>query len=156
MIGLLFAAIELAAGVGSWFSGRIMRRFEASRVLVVTTMVTICLVCATPLLSGITPGLWGIFMILLVAQMARGATQGISQPILFAVQAKSVGRHQQGAVVGLRQTMNRLGGITIPPMIGILSDTYGREQSFYATGAILLTVCVGLAIYARRVPPIKS
>jgi len=146
----------LAAGVGSWFSGRVMRRFEASRVLVVTTMVTICLVCATPLLSGITSAFWGIFAILVIAQMARGATQGISQPILFAVQAKSVGRHQQGAVVGLRQTMNRLGGITIPPFIGFLSDTYGREQSFYAMGAILLTVCFGLALYARRVPPIRS
>jgi len=156
MIGLLFAAIEMAAGAGSWFSGRIMRRFEASRVLVVTTMVTICLVCATPLLSGLTSAFWGIFAILVIAQMARGATQGISQPILFAVQAKSVGRHQQGAVVGLRQTMNRLGGITIPPFIGFLSDTYGREQSFYTMGAILLTVCLGLALYARRVPPIRS
>jgi MFS family permease len=55
MIGLLFAAIELAAGIGSWFSGRIMRRFEACRVLVVTTIVTICLVCATPLLAGLVP-----------------------------------------------------------------------------------------------------
>ncbi len=156
MIGLLFAAIEMAAGAGSWFSGRIMRRFEASRVLVVTTVVTICLVCATPLLSSITGAIWGIFAILVIAQMARGVTQGISQPILFAVQATSVGRHQQGAVVGLRQTMNRLGGITIPPLIGFLSDTYGREQSFYTMGAILLIVCFGLALYARRVPPIKG
>ena len=156
MIGLLFAAIELAAGVGSWFSGRIMRRFEACRVLVLTTVVTICLVCATPLLAGITPAYWGIFAILVIAQVARGATQGISQPILFAVQAKSVGRHQQGAVVGLRQTMNRLGGITIPPLIGFLSDTYGRAQSFYVMGALLLLVCLGLALYARRVPPIKG
>jgi len=156
MIGLLFAAIEMAAGAGSWFSGRIMRRFEASRVLVLTTIVTICLVCATPVLSNIVSPYWGIFAILVIAQMARGVTQGISQPILFAVQAKSVGRHQQGAVVGLRQTMNRLGGITIPPLIGFLSDTYGREQSFYVMGVILLTVCMGLAIYARRVPPIKG
>ncbi|MDA0653557.1 MAG: MFS transporter, partial [Proteobacteria bacterium] len=118
MIGLLFAAIELTAGVGSWFSGRVMRRFEATRVHVLTTVVTICLVCATPLLGGLTSAFWAIFAILVIAQMLRGATQGISQPILFAVQAKSVGRHQQGAVVGLRQTMNRLGGITIPPLIG--------------------------------------
>jgi fucose permease len=52
--------------------------------------------------------------------------------------------------------MNRLGGITIPPLIGFLSDTYGREQSFYTMGAILLTVCFGLALYARRVPPIRG
>ena len=156
MIGLLFAAIEMAAGAGSWFSGRIMRRFEATRVLVLTTVVTIGLVCATPLLSSLTSAFWAIFAILVIAQMLRGATQGISQPILFAVQAKSVGRHQQGAVVGLRQTMNRLGGITIPPLIGFLSDTYGREQSFYVMGAILLAVCAGLALCARRVPRISG
>lgn len=156
MVGFLFAAIEMASGVGSWFSGRIMRRFDAIGVLVVTTFVMICLVCATPLLADLSPVFWVVFAILIIAQIARGATQGISQPILFAVQAKTVGRHQQGAVVGLRQTMNRLGGIIIPPLIGFLSDTYGREQSFYVMGVLLLAVCFGLALYARRVPPIRG
>jgi MFS family permease len=155
-IGLLFSAIEMSAAIGSWYSGRVMRRFEATRVLTVTTAITIILVCTTPLQTALSPELWGIFAILIVAQFARGMTQGVSQPILFSVQAISVGRHQQGAVVGLRQTMNRLGGITIPPLIGFLSDTFGREQSFYATGAILLLICFGLALFARRVPPIRG
>ncbi len=156
MIGLLFSAIEMAAAVGSWYSGRIMRRFDAIKVLSITTAITIVLVCATPLFSAMSPALWGIFVILIVAQVARGITQGVSQPILFSVQAISVGRHQQGAVVGLRQTMNRLGGITIPPLIGYLSDTFGREQSFYITGAILLFVVLCLALYGRRVPPVRG
>lgn len=156
MVGMLFSAIEMAAAVGSWYSGRVMRRFDATRVLVITTAITITLVCATPLFSALSPTLWGVFAILVAAQVFRGLTQGISQPILFSVQAISVGRHQQGAVVGLRQTMNRLGGITIPPMIGFMSDSFGREQSFYATGAILLCVVFCLALYGRRVPPIKG
>jgi fucose permease len=153
---LLFSAIEMSAAIGSWFSGRVMRRFDAIRVLTVTTAITIILVCTTPLQTALSAELWGIFAILVVAQFARGMTQGVSQPMLFSVQAISVGRHQQGAVVGLRQTMNRLGGITIPPLIGFLSDTFGREQSFYATGAILLLICFGLALFARRVPPIRG
>lgn len=156
MIGFLFSAIEMAAAVGSWYSGRVMRRFDATRVLVITTMITITLVCSTPLLSALSPTMWTVFAILIAAQICRGMTQGVSQPILFSVQAKSVGRHQQGAVVGLRQTMNRLGGITIPPMIGFLSDSFGREMSFYVTGAILLFVVLCLAIYGRRVPPIRG
>lgn len=155
MIGTLFAAIEVAAGLGAWFSGRIMRRFDPCRVLVVTTVATVCLICATPLLSGISAIFWATFAILAVAQIARGVTQGVSQPILLAVQAKSVGRHRQGAVVGLRQTINRLGGLTVPPLIGFLSDSYGREIGFYSMGALLLTVCFGLALYARRVPPVE-
>ena len=155
-IGLLFAAIELSAGIGAWFSGRAMRRFDARQILVWSTMATILLVCATPVFGGLSPSAWAIFVILMAAQMVRGAIQGVSQPILFSVQAKSVGRHQQGSVVGLRQTMNRLGGVTIPPMIGLASDAFGREQSFYIVGAALLAVCIGLAFYARRVPRIAG
>jgi MFS family permease len=155
-IGLLFAAIELAAGVGSWFSGRVMRQFDARHILVWSTMATVTLVCATPLFGSLSPAMWGIFIILMGAQMVRGMVQGVSQPILFSVQAKSVGRHQQGSVVGLRQTMNRLGGVTIPPMIGLASDAFGREQSFYIAGACLLTVCVLLGLYATRVPRIAG
>jgi MFS family permease len=155
MVGMLFAAIEMAGAVGSWYSGRIMRRFDATRVLVISTAITITLVCTTPLQSALSPELWTIFAILIIVQFARGVTQGVSQPILFSVQALSVGRHQQGAVVGLRQTMNRLGGITIPPFIGFMSDSFGREQSFYTTGALLLVVVLCLAIYGRRVPPIN-
>ena len=155
-IGLLFAAIELSAGIGSWFSGRTMRRFDARWILVWSTMATIVLVCATPLFGALSPSAWAIFIILVAAQMVRGAIQGVSQPILFSIQAKSVGRHQQGSVVGLRQTMNRLGGVVIPPMIGLASDSFGREESFYIVGAALLAVCIGLAFYARRVPRIAG
>ncbi len=30
-IGLLFAAIEMAGAIGSWYSGRIMRRFRSNQ-----------------------------------------------------------------------------------------------------------------------------
>jgi MFS family permease len=156
-IGILFAAIEIAAGVGSWFSGRAMRRFDAREVLTWSTIVMIVLITATPLFGSISPTLSGIFIILIVAQVARGLIQGVSQPILFSIQAKTVGRRQQGSVVGLRQTMNRLGGVAIPLLIGLASDTFGREQSFYIIGALLLVISVLLGIFARRrVEPIAG
>ena len=155
-IGLLFAAIELAGAVGSWYSGRIMRRFDPIRVLVVTTFITVSLVSATPLLGGFGSTPWSIFGFLLIGQLARGMTQGVSQPILFSVQAIIVTKDQQGTVVGLRQTMNRLGGIIIPPLIGFTSDIYGREESFYIVGGGLLVMLLALAIYARFVPKIET
>ena len=93
---------------------------------------------------------------LLVAQITRGVTQGISQPILFSVQAISVKRDQQGSVVGIRQTMNRISGIIIPPLIGFISDAYGREESFYVVGGGLFLLCLGLAVYGRYVPRIEN
>jgi MFS family permease len=155
-IGFLFAAIEMSAGLGSWFSGRAMRRYDARWVLILSTMATITLVCATPIYGWMTPTMWVIYACLIVAQIVRGAIQGVSQPILSSVQAKSVGRHQQGSVVGLRQTMNRICGITVPPVIGLASDAFGREESFLVVGAGLLLICCALALYARRVPPISG
>ena len=155
-IGLLFAAIEMAGAVGSWYSGRIMRRFNPIRVLVVTTFITVSLVSATPVLGGFGSTTWSIFGFLLIGQLARGMTQGVSQPILFSVQAIIVTKDQQGTVVGLRQTMNRFGGIVIPPLIGFTSDIYGREESFYIVGGGLLVMLLALAIYARFVPKIET
>jgi len=155
-IGLLFAAIEMAGAVGSWYSGRIMRRFNPIRVLVVTTFITVSLVSATPVLGGFGSTTWSIFGFLLIGQLARGITQGVSQPILFSVQAIIVTKDQQGTVVGLRQTMNRFGGIVIPPLIGFTSDIYGREESFYIVGGGLLVMLLALAIYARFVPKIET
>ena len=153
-IGLLFAAIELAGAIGSWYSGRIMRSFDPIRVLMLTTFITVTLVSATPLIGGFGTTVWTIFALLLIGQVFRGITQGVSQPILFSVQAISVTREQQGTVVGLRQTMNRLGGVILPPIIGFVSDYYGREESFFIIGGGLLVLLFGLGLYSRFVPKI--
>ena len=155
-IGLLFAAIELTSGIASWFAGRTMRRFDPIQTLVITTLITIIIITVTPMIGGLGTTAWSVFGFLLVAQIARGVTQGISQPILFSVQAISVKRDQQGSVVGIRQTMNRISGIIIPPLIGFISDAYGREESFYVVGGGLLLLCLGLAVYGRYVPKIED
>jgi sugar phosphate permease len=65
-----------------------------------------------------------------VGQTLRGWLQGVVQPMMFSVQAKAVGPHRQGSVVGLRQTMNRLAAIVIPPAMGAVADHWGAGQSF--------------------------
>lgn len=153
LIAILFGAIEAAAGIGSLFAGRTMRRFDPRWFLVVTTATTILLIAATPLFARASalPGV--VFTLLLAAQFARGALQGVSQPILFSIQAKAVGRHQQGAVVGLRQTVNRAASILVPPLIGMAADHWGRETAFLVMGGIFLGLSSLLALLARRVPP---
>ena len=142
-IGILFAADEIASGFGSLFAGRAMRLGDPQRTMLSGTVLSILLIAATPLLGG-------IFVLLLLAQAVRGWLEGVIQPVILAVQARAVGRHQQGAVVGLRQTGQRLTSILIPPLMGAIADSWGASESFVIFGAFMLLLCVPLALIARR------
>jgi len=72
------------------------------------------------------------------------------QPMMFSVQAKAVGPHRQGSVVGLRQTMNRLAAIVIPPVMGVIADHWGAARSFVILGAILMMLCAPVTLITRR------
>jgi MFS family permease len=142
-IGALFSAIEIAAGLGSLFAGRAMRLGDPQRTMLSGTVLCIFLICVTPFLGG-------IFALLLAAQVGRGWLQGVVQPMMFSVQAKAVGRYRQGAVVGLRQTMNRLAAILIPPVMGIIADWWGATLSFVVLGSFLLLLCLPIVWITRR------
>ncbi len=142
-IGTLFAAIEITSGLGSLFAGRAMRLGDPQRTMLSGTVLSILLICVTPFTGG-------IFALLFVAQAARGWLQGVVQPMMFSVQAKAVGPHRQGSVVGLRQTMNRLAAIVIPPAMGVIADHWGAGQSFVILGTILLVLCAPVTLITRR------
>jgi MFS family permease len=142
-IGVLFAAIEVTSGLGSLLAGRAMRLGDPHRTMLSGTVLSIVLICATPFLGG-------IFLLLLVAQAARGWLQGVVQPVMFSVQAKAVGRYRQGSVVGLRQTMNRLAAIVIPPVMGIIADRWGAGESFVILGTLLLLLSAPVALITGR------
>jgi len=142
-IGILFAAIEIASGFGSLFAGRAMRLGDPQRTMLSGTVLSIVLICVTPFLGG-------IFLLLLLAQAARGWLQGVVQPVMFSVQAKAVGRYRQGSVVGLRQTMNRLAAIVIPPTMGAIADRWGAGESFVILGRLLLLLSAPVALITRR------
>ncbi len=149
LIGILFAAVEITSGLGALMGGRAMRWIDPRWTLVLFTSLAIALIAATPLLGG-------VFALLLLAQAVRGALQGVIQPILFSAQAKAVGRHEQGAMVGLRQTMSRVASIIVPPLMGAVADMTGIGDSFLILGALLLGACGILALWARRVPSLSS
>jgi len=107
------------------------------------TVLSILLIAATPLLGG-------IFALLLLSQAVRGWLEGVIQPVILSVQARAVGRHQQGAVVGLRQTGQRLTSIIVPPLMGGIADCWGVSESFFILGAMMLLLCLPLAWIIRR------
>jgi MFS family permease len=156
-IGILFAAAEIASGFGALFAGRAMRLGDAQRTMLSGTALAILLIALTPLLGG-------MFALLLFFQVVRGWLEGVIQPVVLSVQARAVGRHQQGAVVGLRQTGQRLTSILIPPLMGGIADRWGVSESFYILGAFMLMLCAPLAFVIRRIsalpqrdmPPLDS
>jgi MFS family permease len=147
-IGMLFAAAEIASGLGSLFAGRAMRLGNPQRTMLSGTVLSILLIAATPLLGG-------LFGLLLLSQLARGWLEGVIQPVILSVQARAVGRHQQGAVVGLRQTGQRLSSILIPPLVGGLADRFGTGQSFLIYGAVMLPLCGLLALVIGRAGAVR-
>ena len=142
-IGILFATAEVASGFGSLFAGRAVRLGDPLRTMLSGTVLSILLIAMTPLLGG-------IFTLLLLSQVIRGWLEGVIQPVILSVQARAVGRHQQGAVVGLRQTGQRLTSIVIPPLMGAIADHWGVSESFLVLGALMLLLCVPLALLTRR------
>jgi MFS family permease len=74
----------------------------------------------------------------------------VIQPVIMSVQARAVGRHQQGAVIGLRQTGQRLSSILIPPVMGAVADRFGTSESFLIYGAFMLPLCALLALVMHR------
>jgi MFS family permease len=148
-IGVLFAAAEIASGFGALFAGRAMRLGDAQRTMLSGTALSILLIAVTPLLSG-------IFTFLLLFQVVRGWLEGVIQPVVLSVQAQAVGRHQQGAVVGLRQTGQRLISIMIPPLMGGIADRWGVSESFFILGALMLLLCVPFGLIIRRLGRIRS
>jgi MFS family permease len=142
-IGILFAIVEIASGFGALFAGRAMRLGDPHRAMLSGTVLSIVLIAITPLLGG-------IFVLLLLAQAVRGWLEGLIQPVILSVQARAVGRHQQGAVVGLRQTGQRLTSILIPPLMGAIADRWGAGESFVILGGLMLLLCLPLAMIIRR------
>jgi len=155
-LAILFSASEVGAGIGSLFSGKTMNRYDPRWTLILSTCIGLGLILSTPIFAAFPNYLgWAVFLSLALAQFVRGFIQGVSQPILFAVQARAVGRELQGSVVGLRQTVNRLGGIVIPPAAGIAVDYWGYENGFAATAVGLGLAWLFVLYLGLRTPKIE-
>jgi MFS family permease len=143
-IGVLFSAAEIASGFGALFAGRAMGLGNAQRTMLSGTAISILLIALTPLLGG-------VLALLLLFQMVRGWLEGVIQPLVLSVQARAAGRHQQGAVVGLRQTGQRFTSIVVPPVMGAIADRSGISESFFVLGGFMLLLCGVVALIMRRV-----
>ena len=77
------------------------------------------------------------------------------QPLMFSIQSLAVKKDEQGAIVGLRMTANRVFSVILPPITGVLVDAFGLTSAFVISGVFLLGVCAGLAVLVARKPNLR-
>lgn len=148
MIGILFSVAEVMNGFGSLTSGWFARRIPLPWLMVGFTGISIALLGATPLMGG-------IFVFIAIAHGLRRTFEGIVQPLMFSLQARSVSRDLQGSIVGLRVTNNRLSSILTPVIMGFIVEHFGIRDGFLVMSGGLLAVCALLAVVVARTPSLR-
>ncbi len=143
LIGSLFSFAEIFNGLGS-----LTVRFLPTRRMIAWLMIGFT--ASSILLLALTPLLGGMFLLLGLAHSIRRLSEGIVQPLMFALQARAVPRDVQGSIVGLRVTNNRLASIVTPVVMGFAVEMFGLEAGFYVIGALLLAGCIYLAVTVAR------
>jgi MFS family permease len=123
-------------------------RFLPTRRMIAWLMIGFT--ASSILLLALTPLLGGMFLLLAAAHAIRRLSEGIVQPLMFALQARAVPREVQGSIVGLRVTNNRLASIVTPLAMGYVVQFFGLEAGFYIIGVLLLMICGYLAITVAR------
>lgn len=136
LIGLIFAAHNLSGLAGTAGVTPLARRTGDVWLLNATVVGAIAAITITPLLTAFLP--------LLAVAVLRGFMTGVSQPLMIMIPSKSVPSESQGAVVGLRISINRLMQTVIPPIMGGVATLAGLENSFYWLGGFLLVLSCGL------------
>ena len=144
LIGALVAIAELSGVLGSLLSAPVERRLRADRLILLCIVVSLTAISVTPLI--------GQYLILLIAAcVMRGIVQGMSQPLMYSILSHEVSSERQGASVGLRNAVVRLGSIITPAIMGLVAEAWGIAASFYVIGVALLLVTAVLALFAGKI-----
>ncbi len=146
LIGVIFAGLNLAGLAGTAGVTPLARRTGDVWLLNATVLGAIAAITITPLMAAFLP--------LLALSVVRGFMTGASQPLMILIPSKSVPPGSQGAVVGLRISLNRLMQTLVPPVMGGVVTLVGLENSFYWVGGFLLVLSCGLWAIFR--PPTST
>ena len=148
LIGVLTSAAAVVGAAGSLSVGWLLRFCSAHWLLLATVVGSVVCICVTPLL--------GSFVFLLIVSALRGASLGISQPLMISILSKATGPKVQGTSVGLRNTANRFTGFIVPLIMGVLIDFIGLANGFYAIGIIVVTLLMITSIWLAKMPDITN
>ena len=136
-VGYLFAyAGFLGIILQGGMIGRLVKQF-GEPVLVVAGFVSMT---ASYLLLGL---IHDVGPLIVVATLTAFG-QGVLRPVLTSLISQKAGRHEQGMVLGLSQSLTSIGQITAPPIGGwLIGLGHLGAWAFVAAGAAALGIVVG-------------
>lgn len=141
----LFAYLGvMTAAMQGGLLGRLSRRVDESRLVLIGTALLAAGIAATPYTPPIT--------MLLLALGAIAFGQGITSPVLSSLISKASGGKGHGGVLGISQSLGSLARILGPLWGGLMFD-YGGPAAPYLTTAALMAVATAVGLSrARQVP----
>jgi hypothetical protein len=142
LIGILVAATNVTAIVGTVGVTRLMRRIGGIRLLNSAVIGSILAITLTPFMISFEP--------LLATAVLRGWSVGMGQPLMISIPAKAVPIESQGISVGLRISLNRMVQTLLPLVMGGVVELIGLEASFVVTGGVLLLLIGSVMIVLSR------
>jgi len=158
-IGFMVGCSHVLSASTSLSVGTATRWISAHWLLVVTIALSIVTIAVTPALGAdfITlPGVGKIYFILFGVICLRGLSQGFNMPLLMSIGMQAVSAHEQGKVVALRITVNRLTSAVIPLLMGAVAQAFSLELSFYVVGALGLGGLALTTVWMVRSPAFRA
>ena len=158
-IGFMVGCSHILSASTSLSVGAATRWIAARWLLVTTIAISIVTIAITPMLGAdfITlPGVGKIYFILFGVICIRGLAQGFNMPLMMSIGMQAVAPHEQGKIVALRITVNRLTSAIIPLIMGAIAQVFGMEVSFYVIGSVGVIGLVFISIWMIRSPSFRD
>lgn len=163
-IGWLLSASSFAAVFGALAANWASKRIKPYWLMMGAILASVLAIAVTPALGLVSPlivsGLgavnfaiapaFGLLALLMVASAIRGASNGITQPMVISTVLRAVGTEMRGKAAGLRGTANRVASIVSPIVMGGVAELVGIVNSFYIVGAIATVLMAALAVHVMR------
>ena len=158
-IGFMVGCSHIVSASSSLSVGWVTRWIKPQWLLIITIGLSVAIMAGTPLFgnSFITlPYIGKIYFILFGVICLRGLTQGWNMPLMMSIGMQAVSTSEQGKVVALRITTNRLASAIIPLLMGGVAQWIGLEESFYVIGGIGLGGLALTVLWMLRSPDLKK
>lgn len=142
VIGVLIGFASFTGTPSAIAAPWIARRLGTMQIMFIAVLMSIVGVTAPPLFTST--------VMLFVLAGLFGIGVGLTLPLMLSLLSKATPKEHQGVSAGLRATVNRLGNLIVPIMMGGLVQFFGLSVSFIVIG-VLLTLGTGMTIlYAMK------